>query len=94
MSTLWTGSGRKLDYHVKLNSHNHPLLSLSLNLIAFPHPIAGDWHTAYILLYGPSRLEILKEEKEEAKADGSNGAAGEVKSAEQEDMDTEQEPST
>ncbi len=24
--------------------------------------ITGEWHTAYILLYGPSRLEIVKEE--------------------------------
>lgn len=23
----------------------------------------GDWHIAYVLLYGPRRLEILEEEK-------------------------------
>ena len=25
----------------------------------------GDWHVAYILLYGPRRLEKMKEEEEE-----------------------------
>ena len=25
----------------------------------------GDWHVAYILLYGPRRLEKMKEEEED-----------------------------
>jgi len=28
----------------------------------------GDWHVAYILLYGPTRLEIVEEEEENSEA--------------------------
>ena len=42
--------------------------------------ITGDWHTAYLLLYGPRRLpKYEKKEKEEDKSDAAkadnNGSA-------------------
>ena len=38
------------------------LLSLFYNVHVFSSFITGDWHTAYILLYAPKRLEIVEED--------------------------------